>query len=129
MHRLPTRYSVWRFRISSWLYVAKILLVVTGTGFLGYGMIRFEIQHALISAAVFFGALVVGLLQWAMSTTALCPLCLAQPIGSGTCSKHRSAGRFLGSHRLKVAGSVIFSGYFRCPYCGEFTAVRTRHES
>lgn len=129
MHRLPSRYSVRRFRISSWLFIARWLLVLAGVGYLLHAMALHVFHSALVSVGILAGALVVGFLQCVVSTRACCPLCLAHPIGSRTCAKHRRARPALGSHRLRVAGNIILNGYFRCPYCGELTAVKTRSDS
>ena len=129
MYRLPNHFSVRRFRISSWLFLLKWLLVLAGVGFLVWAMVSSDFRSALISTSLFFAALLIGLLHCLISHGAFCPLCHARPIGTGICAKHRSARRMLGSHRLRVAGSIILNGYFRCPYCGEFTAVKSRRDS
>lgn len=129
MYRLPNHFSVRRFHLSSWLFLLKWLLVLAGVGSLVWAMVSSDFRLALISTSLFFAALLIGLLHCLISHDAFCPLCHARPIGSGTCAKHRSARRMLGSHQLKVAGNIILNGYFRCPYCGEFTAVKTRRDS
>jgi hypothetical protein len=42
------------------------------------------------------------------------------------CAKHGKARTVLGSHRLRVALSILFRNAFNCPYCMESTAVRVR---
>jgi hypothetical protein len=48
-------------------------------------------------------------------------------LGNKDCTKHRSAKTLLGSHRLRVAVSLLCTGRFRCPYCGEPTLLEVRY--
>lgn len=69
---------------------------------------------------------IVALLQWMTSSKATCPLCHAKALASNRYSKHRTAKKLFGSYRLRVACSVILKKYFRCPSCGEPTAIQIR---
>lgn len=85
---------------------------------------------------VYFG--VAGAVVWSLSTLVFfvrfsslkCSLCM-NPVWAGRkCQKHSKAKPALGlSYRLGVALSVIFKGYYRCPYCGEPFSARKTHES
>jgi DNA-directed RNA polymerase subunit RPC12/RpoP len=55
-----------------------------------------------------------------------CPLCMVPPLQSRGCARHRTAEKTLGSYRLRVAKSILLAGSFRCPYCGEPTAMQVR---
>lgn len=128
MHRLPNRYSVRRFRIASWLLWFRWLVISVGLGYLLISAVTQDYRQALIACAAVSGGLIVCLFQWILSLRARCPLCLAQPLADRRCSKHRTAKRLLGSHRLRVAAMILIRGYFRCPYCGELTAMKSRQD-
>ena len=49
------------------------------------------------------------------------------PLAHKACVMHRNTRRLFGSYRLRVAMAVVFLGWFRCPYCGEPTAIAVRH--
>jgi hypothetical protein len=68
----------------------------------------------------------VVLMQWLIAARANCPLCLTPVLTAKDCAKHRNARSFLGSHRLRVALEILFRNCFRCPYCGESTALEVR---
>ena len=57
-----------------------------------------------------------------------CPLCLTPVLATKGCSKHRNARTLLGSHRLRVAMSVLFKGRFYCPYCHEPSVLEVRQK-
>ena len=63
--------------------------------------------------------LVLGLLQSVLSSQTACQLCQTLVLREFKCSKSPNAHPLFGSYRLKVAASIIFTGKFRCPYCGE----------
>jgi hypothetical protein len=71
-------------------------------------------------------ALLVFLVYWVCSLCVRCPRCLTGTFSSIGCSRHGGAKSLLGSHRLRVAVSVIFKNHFQCPYCGEHTAMKAR---
>lgn len=126
MHRLRSRNSVARFKIASWILVIKWMLISTAGGILIYSLIVADRNLSYLGFILITGSVVAGLIQWSISAHARCPLCLTPPISHRGCSKHRSARRVFGSYRLHVAFSVIFWNRFRCPYCGEWTAVEVR---
>ncbi len=72
------------------------------------------------------GCLICGLLNFMMSGRLRCPLCMVPPLLNRRCSRHRTAKKLFGSHKLRVAHSIIFKDSFRCPYCGEPTAMAVR---
>ena len=129
MYHLRSRSAVVQFKIASWVFVMKWLLL--GAGCLGLVLAAAAINRNVMQLAV--GLLGVGFLlsvvHWLQSATARCPLCLATPMVHRSCSKHRRAQRLFGSYRLRVALGVLSSRRFRCPYCGEITLVQTRSTS
>lgn len=104
--------------MAMWAIVAVLLgiyaLVIGNNDFLIY---------AVIAAGSAFLCMVVNFI---LCGRLKCPLCMMPPLQNRRCSKHRTATRFLGSHRLKVALKILFAGHFRCPYCGEPTAMQVR---
>ena len=91
-----------------------------------YSLVIEDKELTLISLTLVGSSAVVAILQWCLATRARCPLCHARSIAQNGCSKHRTAKRAFGSYRLRVASSIIFRQSFRCPYCGESTAMQTR---
>lgn len=129
MHRLPSKSVLWRFRIAAVIVMIMALLLLPALGFLSYGTWTRDIKWIAVGGT-FFG-LILLLLIFNMITNARlrCPLCMVPPLQNRGCSKHRNVQRILGSHRLKVATSILFKGLFTCPYCGEKTAMEERSKS
>ena len=129
MHRLPNSYSVTRFRAAAMLMLGKWLLLAVAAAVLGYSLwvADRDLTHLSIGLVVLAVPLTVG--QWLFASRARCPLCIGHPLVRKGCMMHRNTRRLLGSYRLHVAMAVVFQGSFRCPYCGESTAiaVRRRH--
>lgn len=48
-----------------------------------------------------------------------CQLCQAPMMAQRKCSRHRKAKKSLGSYRLKLATSFLFTDSYTCPFCGE----------
>ena len=126
MHHLRSRISATRFKLASWLLLLIWLVIPASLGVLIYSFHVADKQLAHLALWFFVGAVLLGIIQWALSSQSHCPLCLAHPIARRGCCKHRNAKQFLGSYRLRVACTIIFMNYFRCPYCGEATAVEAR---
>jgi cytochrome bd-type quinol oxidase subunit 1 len=126
MHRLPSPFAVRRFRIASTFLVLKWSLMATAAVLLVYSMTTNTRESAMLAMILMGSAVPVTLLQWVTAARARCPLCLGNPLSHRSCSKNAKAHKLFGSYRLFVAVSVIFTGKFRCPYCGEHTAVVSR---
>lgn len=60
------------------------------------------------------------------SSSFRCPLCRVTCMAANRCGKHRKARPLFGSYRMRVAMGIVFSGDFRCPYCGEPVALQQR---
>ena len=126
MHRLPSHSTLSRFRIASLLVVVMFVTLPLAIGFLVYGF-YFREHHWFNWAGVSLlvgGFLMIVLLI--MSGKLRCPLCTMPPLQNRRCAKHRTVKRIFGSHRLKVAQSILMQDSFRCPYCGEPTAMEVR---
>ncbi len=68
----------------------------------------------------------IALIYLLSSHQSKCPLCRSGPMTSSRCARHRTAGKVLGSYRLRVMCSVLFTNRFRCPYCGESTRLKVK---
>jgi DNA-directed RNA polymerase subunit RPC12/RpoP len=126
MHRLPTTSVLWRFRIASWLILIKIIGLVPAFGVLGYGVLTRDARWISYGGVIFGVLLLLLIFNMLLTSKLRCPLCMVPPLQNRGCSKHRNVQRIFGSHRLKVAISILSRGYFSCPYCGEKTAMEAR---
>ncbi len=91
-----------------------------------YGFLKHDESSVIAGLALAFGTLLVVVAQWIFAARTNCPLCITPVLMPKGCAKHRDARRFLGSHRLHVALSILFTGSFRCPYCGETCVLQVR---
>ncbi|QTN34126.1 hypothetical protein HZ994_17980 [Akkermansiaceae bacterium] len=126
MHRLSSQDTLRRFRIASVLVLLTFLMIPVATGLL-IGALALKRHDWLPYVGIAVGVSVLfSLLSFIMSARLRCPLCMVPPLVNRRCSKHRTAETMFGSHKFKVAHSIIFADSFRCPYCGEPTAMEVR---
>lgn len=126
MHRLPSQSAVVRFRLTAYLLVAATLLILGSVAFFAYSLFLNHQDHLILAASLIGVGVVILIIHWISAARARCPLCLTPSLAKKSCSKNRGAQRFLGSYRLKVATSIIFTNSFRCPYCNEPTVLEVR---
>jgi hypothetical protein len=126
MHRLPSGSAVRRIRIAALLLGARCLITPAAAGALSWSFVIGDRRLTAISVALLILAGLMVLLQWLIATRATCPLCLTPVLGTKECVRHRSARTLFGSHRLRVAAEVLLLNGFRCPYCGESSALKVR---
>lgn len=126
MHKLPSSETLRGFRVASLLVLAMVPMIPLAVGFGLCGVLFGEHRWFVFSAVAAGVGLSCMAASFLMAGRLRCPLCIMPPLRNQPCSKHRGAVRLLGSHRLEVARSVIFKGSFRCPYCGEPTAMQVR---
>lgn len=126
MHRLPSASYLSRFRVASLLLLAKWLLIPVAIYIFGLAIARNDPSIAIVGGGVALLILILAIVQWTIASRTRCPLCMTPALARKSCAKHRNARRLLGSYRLRVALSILFRGYFRCPYCGEPTAMEVR---
>lgn len=126
MHKLPNQTSVVRFRFAAILLVAKWLLFSSTLIILGYSVLTDARELAYLAMGLFAVAMTVWFTHSVISQRTKCPLCLAPSFSHQLHAKSKRATHFLGSYPLLVALSVVFRGSFRCPYCGEPTALKAR---
>ncbi len=126
MHRLRHAHTIRSLRIAAFLLcVKRLLIVVTALLFL-YSCAKNDEKLLLYGLGMIGLILLLALIQLLFASAAKCPLCLMPVLSRKGCSIHRSTKRFLGSHRLRVALSILLKGSFRCPYCSEPTILRLK---
>lgn len=129
MHRVQSTNALYKFRAASALLCLKYVMVAVVAGLLVCSVVWR--REDLTWSALGLGAATLGLMiaQWLLGSQTRCPLCMTPVLAGKGCSKHRNARPLLGSHRFRVATSILFHDSFRCPYCNEPTAmqVRERH--
>lgn len=123
MHHLHTRSAVVCFRCTAFLLIVIWLLVPVAVGLLLQSMLTDSPRSALIGSGLMIMALVMVIPQWVMGGHTGCPLCWTPVLAPKSCTKHRKARKFMGSHRLRVALAILFKNQFRCPFCNESTAL------
>lgn len=126
MHRLPSHSIVRRFRVASLLVLLMFLSAPVALACIGYGFFSGEHRCLAIAGAVVAAGVFCMVLNFIIAGRLRCPLCMVPPLLNRRCSKHKEAKTLFGSHRLEVAQSILFKGSFRCPYCGEPTAMEVR---
>ncbi len=129
MHRLKSTTSIYRFRFAALLLCAKCVALPAALGLMVAALI--DTHHALarLGLAVAGVTLLLTLLQWLVAARSGCPLCLTPVLALKGCVTHRHARAFLGSHRLRVALSILLRNSFQCPYCHEPTLLEVRSKS
>lgn len=127
MHRLPSKSTVYRFKIAALLLCTRCLFGLASISLLVYSIAIIHDRELTLIGIALGGVTIVGvILQWVLAARTRCPLCLTPVLANKACSKHRNARKFLGSYRLRVAIAILFKGSFKCPYCHEPTAVEAR---
>lgn len=126
MHRLSSYYALRRFRIVSLLILLMFLTLPVVVAFLCYGVFSKDVELMRIAAMILGFGFILKVITYIMAGRLRCPLCLGVPFRKLGCTKHKSAETLLGSYQAEVAASVLFKDKFRCPYCGERTAMEVR---
>ncbi len=128
MHRFSSKSAIVRLKLVSLLLCLKYVLALATGGILLYSLAKGDDWLTWIAIGSGVITLLVVLIQWALAAKTRCPLCLTPVLAAKGCSKHRNAQTFLGSHRLRVALSVLFRGRFYCPYCSEPSVLEVRQK-
>lgn len=126
MHQLPSVSVFRKFRFASLFVVFAFLSIPLTLGLLVHGFLTDDFDwffYAGLSLTLGLVCMGINLLGYSRLR---CPLCMMPPLQSRRCVKNGNAGKLFGSHRLKVAKTILFNGHFRCPYCGEPTQMTVR---
>jgi hypothetical protein len=129
MHSLPNQSSIRRFRFAAVLLLLRWLLFYSSLGMLAYSIAIERRDLACVAMGLFGIALFIWVSHWVISRRARCPLCFVPSFSHQLYARSNKAKHFLGSYSLFVAICVIFKGRFRCPYCGEPTALEVRQRN
>ena len=131
MHRFSSDSALFRFRLSAVLWLLKVPVWLGATGFLGYAVLTHDYRNSLVELGLAGLAFAVAftIIQNMMCNRCRCPLCIGLPLARTGAARRSSVPRLFGSYRLRLIASMVFKGYFRCPYCGEPVEmqVRDRH--
>jgi hypothetical protein len=126
MHHPRHAHTIRNLRVAAFLLCFKRLLIAVAVVLL-LASVAYGNQRLSMAGLTAVGAtLVLALVQWMFASSAKCPLCMVPVLSRKGCSKHRHAKQLLGSHRLRVALSILLKGTFRCPYCNEPTVLRLK---
>ncbi len=126
MRCLSSKSLIFRFRVASFLVGFSVFALLPAFGILGYGIVIRDVGLIAISGGAFGCILLLMFINMITTSSLRCPLCMASPLRNRRCSKHRGCKRIFGSHRLKVAQTILLSNHFVCPYCGEKTVMKAR---
>jgi len=126
MHRLPSTFTIYRFRLAALLLCVKCLSIPLVMGALILFLVTGNHCVAFCGAVLVALALLVAFLQWLIGGRTYCPLCMTPVLAKKHCMTHRHARTFLGSYRLHVAIAILLRKAFHCPYSHEPTAMEVR---
>ncbi len=126
MHQFRSRSTILRFKAASLLLCSQCLLAPLTSLILIYAVLQNDRKLAHVAIGMGIAAVVLTAFQWILAARTRCPLCLAPVLASRDCAKHRRARPLLGSHRLRVALSILSKNTFHCPYCWEKSAMTVR---
>ena len=126
MHHMPSRKAVIRMRIAAALICMLYVMTPVAVIIFLVGFYQNDNRRILAGLALAIATVLVLMAQWICAAQTYCPLCMTPVLMRKGCAKHRKARRFLGSYRLRVALSVLFTGRFRCTYCGEPSVLKVR---
>jgi hypothetical protein len=126
MHQFRSRSTILRFKTASLLLCSRYLLASLASVTFIYAVLQDDRKLTHVAIGMGIAAALATIFQWILAARTRCPLCLAPVLASRDCAKHRRAFPLLGSHRLRVALSILFKNTFRCPYCWEKSAMTVR---
>lgn len=113
-------------RAAAILLCLKSLLAPATAAVLVYSIAMDLIPLCRIGLAMLGLCILLQILQVIAASRTFCPLCRTPVLAKKHCNKHRSARRLFGSYRLRVGVAALFTRSFRCPYCGEPSALEVR---
>jgi len=128
MHRLPSTFTVCRFRFAALLLCVKCLAIPLAMGALILFLVTGDHEIAFCGGGLVVLVLLAAILQWLVGGRTFCPLCMTPVLAKKHCRPHRHARSLLGSYRLRVALTILLRNAFHCPYCHEPTAMEAREK-
>lgn len=127
MHRFRSKSVIVRFKFAAFLLCLKYIFPSVAVAFLLASILTNDDGQTHIAISLGGLTLLCMAIQCILARRALCPLCMTPVLANKLCSKHRNAKKLFGSHRLRVAVSVLSKGSFTCPYCHEASEMKVRH--
>lgn len=119
MHKLRHRGMVKSLRTSALLFLLRTASTLSFKVLLLCLLYAKDMSLLLPLGISFAVAVITGTFSYLIANYARCQLCMTQLMRSSKCSKHQKAPTILGSHRLKLSLSTLFTKSFICPFCGE----------
>ncbi len=128
MHKFSNFAALARFRFAALLLLLKWPLWLAALAFLAYAVATHDHRQSWVGWGLGGVALVLvySVFQAVMAGRCRCPLCMGQPLVRTGAARRRTVKTFLGSYRLRVVMTMLFRGFFRCPYCGEPVEMTVR---
>lgn len=118
MHYLKQRSLARAFWRSSFAYLLAFMSLFVTAGVVVYTYLQRSDENLQLLVIAIIVSLFLWILQWFTADNCKCQLCQADVMRSSQCSHHKTAKKFLGSYRLRIAIAVLFKRMFRCAYCG-----------
>jgi hypothetical protein len=129
MHCFRARSAIRRLRIAAVVIVMTFLIAIFSTSLLVYAFAVHDDEMLLQSLYLILLTSAMLVLRWLLSIRTNCPLCMAPVMAKNHCATHRHSKRTLGSHRMRVALSILLTNRFTCPYCHERSELRLKSEA
>ncbi len=131
MHHPRHSRIIRNFRLAACLLILKRLVLIAVIPCCVAGILAHRHAWVLTGLSLILLGIILGVLQRIFAASAKCPLCMMPPLGRSGCVKHRRVRSLFGSKRSLVAISILFRGWFRCPYCNEPTemSLKSGHHS
>lgn len=126
VNRLRSASTVYRFRMAALVLFLMVVLGVVSVGVVIFTYLVVDRELAFYGLIGLLAAFVLALILCLMSSRTNCPRCMIPVLSTKACSKNDKAKAVFGSHRFRVALSILFKDSFTCPYCLEPTAMKAR---
>jgi hypothetical protein len=107
MHRLRTKSSIHRFRLAAILLCLQLILIPLIGFVLIHSITIHDRELTYIALGLLLLMLLMQILRCLISRKTHCPLCMTPVLAARGCAKHRHARTLFGSHRLRVALTIL----------------------
>ena len=121
MHQPRSYRSARAMKLGALTLVLLCLSSIATVSLLGYAIYEGDRPLALGGLGLLAFSVVLFIAYRVFASNAHCPLCRGPVLSGSGAQRNRNAKRTFGSHRLRVARSIIFTNSFICPYCNEAT--------
>ena len=121
MHRPRSARTARSIKLGAWLLYLFCLSAVATIAVITCALVLNDRQLFVLALALLAWDLVLLVTCRLVASGARCPLCMGPIFLSRRCQRNQHARKIFGSYRLRVAGNIILTNTFKCPYCGEST--------